>query len=467
MQEGMLLSSAELELLSRAAKNLLEDPGVKVEDDAVARELLASGAKPGHQSSVLRLPLPMVEEFLALAPRSFALADRSRARREVGLDSPSLFWTGAALFMRDRLGIRPIHRQDLADFARVVDRLEQVHGIVGTNVEEALPPHRDFAGFRIMAENTSKHLRALSFSTKGGEAMVEMGKVLAGSEGLANNPIFSVGFTAHGPLRWTSSALGLFKVTAGYRIPCMVNGEPMAGASAPVTLAGTAALGTAEILSGIVINQVLEPGRPCIFNLGFAHVMDMRNGFAVTGGPENALLAVAGAQLARYFGLPSASWMCTDSLLCDGQNTMEKTLAAVTHAQARVGLIWGVGTVESEKVISPIQAVIDNEILGMTRKFLKGFKVDEESIVLDEIRRVGITGSFLDSPHTLAHFRGAIFEPHLSVRMQGSLAGSRDTLLARAEDRVEEILAAERMPILSQEQSKELVRIENSYKALE
>ena len=337
---------------------------------------------------------------------------------------------------------------------------------MGTNVEEVSPQHRDFTGFRIMAENSSKHLRALSFSTKGGEALVEMGKVLAGPAGLKRNPIFSVGYTAHGPLRWTSTALGLFKATAGHGIPCTVNGEPMAGASSPVTLAGTAAVGTAEILSGIAINQVLEPGRPCFFNLGFAHVMDMRRGFAVTGGPENALLAVAGAELARFYGLPSVSWMCTDSLGCDGQNALEKTLGALTHAQARVSLIWGVGTVESEKTLSPIQAVIDDQILAMTRRFLRGFTVDAGSIALEVVRKTGITGSFLDSEHTLQNCRGSIFEPALQVRMQRSQAGPGDTLEMRARERVDEILAASRSPTVTPEQSRELARIEQAYRAI-
>jgi len=230
--------------------------------------------------------------------------------------------------------------------------------VVGTSTEDTAPRYRDFVGFRIMAQNTRKHLRALSFTTRGGEAIMEMARVLAGGGSLRENPIFSIGFTAHGPLRWTHLALGVYKSTAGQGIPCTVNGEPMAGASAPVTLAGAAAVGTAEILAGIVINQLLEPGRPCLFNLGFAHVMDMRGGFAVTGGPENVLLAVTGAELARHYKLPSVSWMCTDSLHYDGQNTAEKTFAALAHAQARVSTVWGAGQVESEKTISPVQAVL-------------------------------------------------------------------------------------------------------------
>jgi len=314
-----------------------------------------------------------------------------------------------------------------------------------------------------MAQNTRKHLRPLSFTPRGGEAMIEMGKVLSGEKGLRENPIFSVGFTAHGPLRWTSLALGVFKATTGHGIPATINGEPMAGASSPVTLAGTAAVGTAEILSGIIINQVLEPGRPCFFNLGFAHVMDMRSAFPVTGGPENALLAVAGAELARYYRIPSASWMCSDSLLYDGQNALEKMLGALTHAQARVSVIWGVGSLESEKTISPVQAVIDNEIIGMARKYLSGFRVDDSSLALEEIRRVGITGEFLSSDHTLTHFRGAFFEPKILIRAQRSTASENENLIRRAEKFVERVLALNREPILEEGIERELMKIEKKY----
>ena len=372
----------------------------------------------------------------------------------------SKFWTGAALFYLDHKGLRLIEKKDLAGFSRIVDTLSNVDVIVGTSMEDVPPTHRDFVGFRIMAENTRKHLRALSFTARGGEAMIEMAKVLSGERSLKENPIFGIGFTAHGPLRWTSLALGVFKATSGYGIPCTVNGEPMAGASAPVTLAGTAAVGTAEILSGIVINQVLEAGRPCFFNLGFSHVMDMRNGFAVTGGPENALLAVAGADLARFYKIPSVSWMCTDSLLYDGQNALEKMLACLTHAQARVSAVWGVGSVESEKTISPVQAVIDNEIIGMVRRYLSGFMVDEESVALDEIRKVGISGEFMSSEHTLAHFRGAIFEPRILVRVQRSFTAESDTMAGRAEKTVEQVLSSKREPILDPGVEKELLRIE-------
>ncbi len=461
-----MLTDSDVERIDRAAKDLLHNPGVKIDDEEIVNRLLASGAKPGAGSQVVRFPENMVEEYLSLAPERFFLADRAGGKREISPDTPSCFWTGAALFCLDAKGLRLIDKRDLGDCSRIVETLSNVDVMVGTSTEDTPPAHRDFVGFRVMAENTRKHLRALSFTPRGGEAMIEMAKALSGGKSVRENPIFGVGFTAHGPLRWTSLALGVFRATSGYGIPCTINGEPMAGASAPVTLAGTAAVGTAEILSGIVVNQMLEPGRPCFFNLGFSHVMDMRNGFAVTGGPENALLAVAGADLARYYRLPSVSWMCTDSLRYDGQNSLEKMLACLTHAQARVSAVWGVGSVESEKTLSPVQAVIDNEIIGMVNRYLAGFRIDDDSIALDEIRRIGISGQFLSSDHTLAHFRGAIFEPRVLVRTQRAQKGEGEDMIWKAEKTVERILASEREPVLEPEVERELLRIEKRYSQL-
>jgi trimethylamine---corrinoid protein Co-methyltransferase len=458
-----MLSTSDIERIDRAAKALLEDPGVRVEDDEIVGKLLACGAKPGVGAQVVRFPESMVKEYLSLVPERFSLGDRKGGGREAAPDGDSSFWTAAALFYLDRKGFRPIDRKDLADFAWVIENLDETDVIVGTATEDTPPPYRDFVGFRIMAENTRKHLRPLSFTARGGEAMIEMARVLAGGKPLRENPLFSVGFTAHGPLRWTNLALGVFKATAGHGIPCTVNGEPMAGATGPVTLAGTAVVGTAEILSGIVINQVLEPGRPCFFNLGFAHVMDMRFGFAVTGSPENCLFAVAGAELGRFYRIPSASWICSDSLGADAQNAMEKTLAALTHAQARVSAVWGIGSFESEKTISPVQAVIDDEIVRMVRKYLAGIRVTDETIALDEIRRVGITGEFMSSPHTYEHFRGTIFEPRLGVRLPRSPENERENLIGRAEARVESLLAAPRPPTMDEGARNELRKIEERY----
>jgi trimethylamine--corrinoid protein Co-methyltransferase len=99
----------------------------------------------------------------------------------------------------------------------------------------------------------------------------------------------------------------------------------------------------------------------------------------------------------------------------------------------------------------------------MVKKYLSGFPVDAPSLALEEIRRVGITGEFLSSEHTLAHFRGAFFEPKILARAQRSPVAEKESLVRRAEKTVEHILSSDKEPILEQETERELMKIEKKY----
>ncbi len=460
-----MISADDALRIHNASLDLLDDPGIKLEHDEICRRVLDAGARPGNDAQVVRLPREMVEEHLGMAPGTVRLADLAGNTVELRPGGASRFWTGAALNIVDLEGEhREITSGDLADWARLIDGLDQVDAIVGTAMADIPPPHRDFVGLRLMAENTRKHIRALSFTPTGSEAMREMARVLAPGD-LAETPVLSMGFTAHGPLRWTNLALDIYLHSAGDKIPVTVNGEPAAGVSGPVTLAGALAVGNAEVLAGIVVNQVIEPGRPCIHNLGFSHIMDMKTTIAVTGGPEVCLLATAGAELARFYNLPSCSWACTEAMIPDEQATLETLLGALTHARAGVNVVWGVGQLESEKTISPAKAVLDNEMIGMVRRFQRGIEVNDETLALDAVREVGIAGSFLDSMHTFEHFRGEFYEPALLLRR------NRETWEADGAKRLSDVaaetarnrLAAERPPLLDDDVRSELAKIEERY----
>jgi trimethylamine--corrinoid protein Co-methyltransferase len=323
-----------------------------------------------------------------------------------------------------------------------------------------IPPRaRDVVGLRIIAENTTKHIRVLCFTPAGMDAMVRMKDVVG------DFPWFSIGFTAHGPLRWTGLALDIFYRTAGHGIPVTVNGEPMAGVSGPVTLAGSAAVGTAEILAGIVVNQILEPGRPVIFNLGLAHTFDMRSAIAVTGGPENALFAQLSARLGRFYNIPSGSWVSTESMCPDAQAALEKMCGFLTHMQERASLIWSVGQLESEIAVSPAQAVIDNEMIDFARRYLRGVEVNAGTLALDIVREVGISGSFLGETHTLERFQEELFIPSVLWRKTRTpwVEAGRPRLEDTAEERAHALMAEAPRNGLSAEQIKELDSLAASY----
>lgn len=112
---------------------------------------------------------------------------------------------------------RPFTKDDMARIARLLDQLEAVDAVFGYAMDDVPPPARDVVGLRIMAENTRKHIRVLCFTPHGSDMMVEMKKVVG------DYPWFSVGFTAHGPLRWTNLALEIFKRSAGHGIPATID----------------------------------------------------------------------------------------------------------------------------------------------------------------------------------------------------------------------------------------------------
>ncbi|HUU42202.1 MAG TPA: trimethylamine methyltransferase family protein, partial [Planctomycetota bacterium] len=426
----MTTNRDDIERIHETSLSLLADPGVRIEHDAIRERLSAAGAKAGLDAQVIRFPRELVAECLAQAPPVVHYADRRGGGYDVGGGRPTRVWSPPGLNLLRHGVHRPFASGDLADCARLLDALDSVDGVFGLALDDVPPGARDVVGLRILAANTTKHVRVLSFTPEGADALCAM------KDAVSDGPWFSVGFTAHGPLRWTHLALEIFRRTAGRGIPVTVNGEPTAGASGPVTLAGSAAVGNAEILAGIVVNQVLEPGRPCVHNLGLAHTLDMKTAVAVTGGPENHLFAQLGAQLARLYNLPSCSWVSTESMCVDAQAALEKAFGFATHFDAGVSLVWGAGQLESEMTFSPAQAVIDDEMVAYVRRLERGVAVTDDTLALDLVREVGIGGSFLDAEHTLAHFRDALWEPGVLWRERRA-KWSGLTLAERAETRAD------------------------------
>jgi trimethylamine--corrinoid protein Co-methyltransferase len=189
----------------------------------------------------------------------------------------------------------------------------------------------------------------------------------------------------------------------------------------------------------------------------------MRRATAVTGGPENALFARASAALGRFYGLPSSSWVSTESVFEDEQAALETMFGLATHVREGVSLVWGLGQLESEMTLSLAQLVIDDEMVAYVRRHRRGFTVDDASLALDVVREVGIAGSFLETDHTFAHHRRELFSPRLLNRRPRSACPGPLHEVAAA--RARELLAAEAEPSLTEDQREALVAVERAFAA--
>lgn len=461
---GTILNDEDIRKIHRNSIEILEVTGVKIDHSAVLERLNDNGCTVDFQNHVVRIPGDLVEKCLSWCPSSIKISDRARETVTLGPGAGSVFWSGNALYCVEGGAQHEITRERFIRLIKTYDALTNVDGIVGVSLSDVPPQLRDVAGFRLMAEYSGKHLRPCIFRAENSEAIQLMAEVLLDGREYTDSPVYSLGYSNCSPLHWTETALQLFLYTAGRSIPLTINSECMLGGTSPVTLAGALSLGNAEILSGIVINQLFEKGRPLIHNLGFSHVLDMQTSLALTGAPECALIGAAGADIAHYYNLPSAAWMSSDSLHTDSQAGYEHMLLALAFLDAGVNVIWGAGQLEAQLSLSAEQAVIDDDIIGCAKRYARGIEVNAETLALDLIKETGIAGDFLSTEHTSQHFKKELSfcETAWRNRREAFNESGGRSIAERAADRVDAICKTDKVYI-TDNQRKELDSIEKSW----
>jgi trimethylamine--corrinoid protein Co-methyltransferase len=439
-----ILEDGDRRKILEASFRILEETGVQIDHPEILRQLGEAGCRVDEEKSRAFFPGTLVKEKVKSCSPKAHFADRQGGLFTAEPGGPSAFWTGNALNFTTGRETHPLLEADFAKFCRVVEEMPFIQGVVGTNLSEYPPEAKDFVGFRVMMENTHKHLRPCIYTPQGAAIIVEMAQAYLAATGqdLRSHPIVSTGYTIVSPLHWTREGLEVYRRTAGYGMPATINSECIAGATSPVTLAGTLVLANAEALSGIVINQILEPGRPCIYNLGFSHVMDMRTAEPTTGAPENGLLAAAGAAFARDLNLPSAAWTCSDSACVDSQSAYERAIVGLVQLLGGANIIWGAGNLEFTRAISLEQVVLDNEILGAAQRVKRGIEVNEEALAVLLIQEMKSQANYLSSDFTLKHFRKELASFSLANRHRRSAWEKRGgkSLEEEARSLVEKIL---------------------------
>lgn len=458
-----ILTPQEIERINEESLRVLSETGVQVDDDAIVVLLREHGCSVDER--VVRIPPQVVAEALSQCPRQVKLVSLDGTETVLKADGPSVFWTGNAVNLAIDDHVEPIDTQRFIDLVHLVDGLEHVHAMVSTCLADVPPPVRGLVGMRLIAENCLKHIRPCIYHPREIRGMIEMAHVLLDGKSIAESPIFSLGYTAVSPLRWSELALNAFRESSGHNIPLMINAEPAGGVTAPVTLAGELVLANAEALSGVVIVQTLEPGRPVIFNMGFAHVMDMQTAVMRTGGVENGLLQAAGAEIAAFHGLPSAAWLNTESTLPDAGAGYEYVLTGLLHVLSRVSIVWGIGNLESTKCMSAEMAVIGNDIAGALKRAQAGIRVSDETLAASVIRQLGRSAEYLEHPHTLTHFKTEYYFPHVTNRRSRSAweAAGRPSIVDSARQRIAELMARPRRSIVTEAQHRELLKIEKKW----
>lgn len=416
-----ILSRSDVEDIHGATVEVLARLGIKVWEPQALAMFKEAGAEVDEKAMMVRIPEALLKETVAKAPSEFEMFGRDAGYRLVyGRNRVHFSVAGLSVRVQDLDGrIRKATVKDVENLARLADHCENIHHISMMTTPSDVPDEV-YHLYSLLADwrNSVKPTDGFNYSGRKAKETIEMAALLRGGhEELAKKPLL-LGFTNPvSPMQLSKELIEGAIVYAQHNQPMLYAPEALAGGTAPATLAGLLVQQNAEVLSGIMVSQLVRPGAPVLYGTVSA-TLDMRTGATALGGPEVGLLNLATAQLARHYGLPCrGTGGNTDSKVLDAQAGAETAMSIMMAALAGMNFIYdSAGSLEGSLALSYEKLVVDNEICGMVSRTLEGIVVSEETLAVDEICRVGPSASFLGTPMTMKMFRKEHFLPGLFDR---------------------------------------------------
>jgi trimethylamine--corrinoid protein Co-methyltransferase len=447
------LSETDIERIHDASLHVLERTGIKVVDSEARRVFANAGARIEADRDRVYLSPTMVEDAISSAAKTFLLAGRDESKdMHMGGDRVYMGTGGAAVKVLDMEGnIRKARLEDVANIARLVDALDNIHFYLRPVVAQDIPKENlDINKTYAALANTGKHVMTQAYTVESAQEIIEMVSMIAGDKSsYEDRPIVSfVTSWTVSPLRYAPETVDVLVELVKQNIPVATSSAPQSGATSPASLAGTLVQINAEELSGLVLCNLIRPGARVL--MGYVpSVADLRTGNFVGGAPEFGLMNAAAAQMAHFYGVPIYnSSALSDSKLPDVQSGYEKGITSSAAALAGSNFIHhSAGMLESMLTVAYEQYVIDDDINGSVMRMVRGIEVTDETLSVDLIDEVCRgKGHYLGTQQSLELMNTEYYYPHTgdrSRREDWEIAGALD-MRERARQRAREILDTHR-----------------------
>jgi len=421
---GMYSPLAEngIKQIHETSMDVFEKIGVKIAYKPILDLWRNAGAEIDEDNMIARISRNIVQKCVNSAPKEIILCGREE-RHDVTLSGTNTYMGtgGTALNSLDietgerrNTGIR-----DGAAAARLVDACENIDFFVITCFPcEIKKENVDVNRFYAAISNTSKHVMGGVYTVGGVKKLARVAELIAGSkDAFKARPFMSMITCIMSPLLLDEEYTALMETACLMGIPLATPCAPMAGSTSPVTLAGTLVQMNVEALAGIVTTQLLNPGHPTLYSV-VPTTTDLRSGAFCFGSVEMGMMNAASAQIARHYGLPIYNTAGpSESKIPDSQSAFEASINILLSAMAGANYIHdAAGLLDSGLAISHQTYVIDNDIIGMTKRVLKGIKIDPDRLAMDCIERVGPGGNYLSDEMTMEYMRSEFFYPSLADR---------------------------------------------------
>jgi trimethylamine---corrinoid protein Co-methyltransferase len=463
-----LLSHEQLDQIHAGALRILEEIGMVVEHPGAQDLLAGAGARVDRSTNRVRFPSDVVERCRRLIPSRFTYHGRTTEFDWVASldgDIGARNTGGCSGYIDPATDeFRPGRIADWRSFCTLVDALPNIRALANMVCSDVPARTCDIHSLHTLLEAQRKCSVHGANTARNWRYQIEMLLAVRGSrEGLAERSPVHHMVPPINPLFLANDYVSQILLACEYDIPIDIPVMSIVGVTSPVTLAGTLAQNLAEELGTATLIQTARPGHPMAFFLDPV-VANMRTGEALTAAPEGALLVGAICQLGtELFGLPTEAVGLYSDGFGAGQTMSNKTQSVMFQALSGGKLFVGAGCVESINTLSSAQLVVDDELMTMARRWVKGITVNEETLAIDVLARVGPHGDFLSEDHTTRMFRaGELILPELAERegrRETWEAGGCRTLESRARDKANAILATHEVPPLPDEVLRELNRI--------
>ncbi|HEV7252908.1 MAG TPA: trimethylamine methyltransferase family protein [Mesorhizobium sp.] len=419
------LRRADLERIHEAVLTLLETVGFANAIPSAIEALTRVGAVYGEDKRV-RFPRRLVLDTIRNAPRGFTLHGQDPKHDMIVQGRRVHYGTaGAAVHVVDveKREYRESLLQDIYDAARIVDGLDNIHFFQRPMVPRDMvdPADLDFNTLYACVMGTSKHV-GVSFTVRENvKPALDMLYAIAGGEEnfrarpfVSNSNCFVVP-----PMKFAEDACGVLEACVEGGIPILLLSAGQAGATAPAAIAGAVVQAVAEVLAGLIYVNALKPGHPAIFGT-WPFVSDLRTGAMSGGSAEQALLTSACAQMAQFYDLPggSAAGMA-DSKLPDIQSGFEKGITNVMAGLSGLNLVYESAGMHASLLGFCLESlIIDNDMLGMCQRCVRGIEVTDENLSVATISDVCMNGPghYLGHEQTLTLMQTEYFYPAVGDR---------------------------------------------------
>ena len=453
----IFLTESEKTEIYGAALEIIGRIGMVVQHEEARALLLAAGAT--EADGRICIPRALVENAIKSAPPLIPMYDRSGAlAMELG-EFNSYFGSGSDLMSTWDLETgehRPSTLTDVGNAARLCDALPNMDFVMsGAYPNEISDPHRAYLeSFRVMVKSTTKPLCITAEGAEDVRVMWDIAcKIRGGAEELRFKPYFIVYSEPSSPLSHSDTALDKLLLCADWGVPCIYSPAPVFGATAPITHAGHAAQGTAESLFGLVIHQLRRPGAPFIFGMG-PSVLDFATAQHTYTSPEHLTSYACIVEMSKWLHLPNFGYSgMTDSAVVDTQAGIDITEVIMLSLLLGSNLNHDCGYMDFGLTGAPELLVIVDEVVGMTRRVLRGIDVTRDTLAVDTFAEVGPGGSFMTTKHMKRYQRVAQWRPTILNRNtfnRWERDGAVDTD-GRAKIRAKNLLATHEVAPMSSE----------------